>query len=95
MPRVPPSPLQIELDGARRAVGALRLSALVSYESAAFSPEDGKYYNYQGAPNQSVQHTVFEGGMFDLPVRFDHQFDADDESSVRVRFGKVPKPGDG
>jgi len=93
MPRTPPGPLQIELHGARQVVRALRLSALVSYEAAVFSPEDGRHYDYQGSANQ-VQHTVFEGELFDLPVRFDHQFETD-ESSVRARFGKTKKRSDG
>lgn len=87
-PRMEPGTLEIKINGKRQAVRGVRVSAMISYQAAVFDREQGKHYDYRGAGERGIQHTIFEGELFGLPVRFDHQFGPDDEHSVQVRFGK-------
>jgi hypothetical protein len=62
----------------------LKISALVSYKSAVCRLEEGKHHVYTSANGVSIQQTTFETNVLGLPVRFDHQKAANEESSVRV-----------
>ena len=93
-PRPERGVLEIESDGQRRSVQQVRVSALVSYHAAVFSRDEGQHFSYQTTEGPGVQHTVFQGQAFDLPVRFDHQFGPGDARSVKVRFGIPRKPRD-
>lgn len=65
------SPLQIELDGQRRIVTHVRISADVSLHMISFDLADGVHHAYAGANGPIAQHTRFTGEAFGLPVTFD------------------------
>ena len=82
-----PEGVQLHLlrDNEELEVSKVTLSFQISYEAAAFSPDDGTHHLY-GAPGESkIQHSQFDGEVFGLPVKFEHQ-SADDVSSATVRF---------
>lgn len=94
LPHPERSPLQIDIQGGRETVRSVRLSALVSYEAAVFSEGDGRHYEYGSGVHADVQHTVFEGAIFGLPARFDHQRSGQGKASVRAQIGEEEPKGD-
>jgi len=65
------SPLLIELDGQRKAITDLKISADISLNLISFDPSDGVHHVYEGANGPIAQHTRFKGNAFGLPVTFD------------------------
>jgi hypothetical protein len=64
-------PLLIELDGQRKVVKNLKLSADVSLHMISFDPADGVHRAYAGPNGPIAQHARFKGEAFGLPVTFD------------------------
>lgn len=65
------SALLIELDGQRRVVKNVRISADVSLHMISFDPAEGVHHAYAGADGTIAQHARFQGEAFGLPVTFD------------------------
>ena len=82
----PPNDLAMGTEHGLRFVHHAHISALVSYQSKAFSVTDGKHHVYESADGQTVQHTSFETEMFGVPIRFDHQSDSDGKQIASAEF---------
>jgi len=64
--------LEIELDGMRRPVADVRISADVSIHVISIDSTEGVHHAYEGTDGNLAQHARFKGEAFDLPVTFDH-----------------------
>lgn len=97
------SPLVIELDGQRKVVMDLKLSADVSLHMISFDPVDGVHHAYEGTSGPIAQHARFKGEAFGLPVTFDLATQGKETSGIaefpsgaRLGLGwteRVPGPG--
>lgn len=87
VPRLGAKPLRIVTEGVEHEVTRLELSALVSYEAAVFDRNQGKHHVYQTPEGGSgVEHSSFEGEVFGLPVRFDHQREGGGQGQSTVEW---------
>lgn len=65
------TPLLIELDGQRKVVRNVKISADVSLHTISLDPEDGVHHVYAGTNGPIAQHARFKGEAFGLPVTID------------------------
>ncbi len=78
--------LKIVLEHGVFKVSNVELSALISYEAAVFERENGEHHVYRAPEGNTVSHSSFKGQIFDLPVNFDHQENADGSKSSSATF---------
>jgi hypothetical protein len=92
VPRGNRTKLGIKLSEEFVVVRRLRISALVSYESAVCRLDEGKHHVYTSADGSRIQHTTFETGVFGFPARFDHQKAENEEPTARAELGPKKLP---
>lgn len=81
-----PSSLMIELDGSRRVITDVRISADVSIIAIPFDSAEGVHRAYAGTGGQIAQLARFKGEAFGLPVTFDLVSRGDDDVSGLAEF---------
>jgi len=85
VPKQEGTQLALLRDGTAQDIAKLKLSFCISYEAAAFAPDDGTHHLYGAPEGVKIQHSQFQGEIFGLPVTFEHQ--ADNEGmSASVKF---------
>src|SRR5438445_766424 len=50
-----------------------RILLVVSYEAAVLDRRQGEHHVYSKPQEEVIQHSAFQGEVFGLPVRLDHQ----------------------
>ncbi len=80
------SQLRVRLGTTMEVVEDIKLSFDLSYEHASFASNEGTHHLYEGMDGPLAQHSRFKGEVFGLPVTFDHQLTAINNSSASVQF---------
>jgi hypothetical protein len=69
--RVAASPVLIELDGHRKVITDIKISADVSLHMISIDSSNAVYHAYEGTNGPIAQHAKVKGEAFGLPVTFD------------------------